>query len=98
MLVDEGWGGGVEKESVKLGGKLETIGSWMPRENLGREGMTAGWVLYHQEAKQRAEKGLIAATSFRSTEPRWPGGQLPRKRRGSGVLSERQRSRESKRG
>ena len=81
-----------------LGGKLEAIGSWMPRENLGREGMTAGWVLYHQEAKQRAEKGLDAATSFRSTEPRWPGGQLPRKRRGSGVLSERQRSRDSKRG
>lgn len=89
MLVDEGRGGGVEKESVKLGGKLETTGSWMPRESLGREGMTAGWVLYHQEAKQRAEKGLDAATSFRSTEPRWPGGQLPRKRRGSGVLSER---------
>ena len=97
-MVDGGRGGGVEKESVKLGGKPETVRSWMPRESLGREGMTAGWVLYHQEAKQRAEKGLDAATSFGNTGPRWPGGQLPRKRRRSGVLGERQRSRESKRG
>lgn len=88
--------GGVEKESVKLGGKPETVGSWMPRESLGREGMTAGWVLYHQEAKQRAEKGPGRCHKL------WPGpgglgGQLPRKRRRSGVLGEGQRSRESKR-
>ena len=82
-------------ESVKLGGKPETIGSWMPRESLGREGVTAGWVLHHQEAKQRAEKGLDAATSFGNTGPRWPGGQ---KWRWSRVLNERQRSGDSKRG
>lgn len=95
MLVGEGPGGGVEKESVKLGGKPETIGSCMPRESLGREGVTAGWVLHHQEAKQRAEKGLDTAASFGNTGPRWPGGQ---KWRRSGVLNERQRSRDSKRG
>ena len=60
------------------------------------EGTSDCWlVLHHQEAKQRAEKGLGAATSFGNTGPRWPGGQ---KWRWSRVLNERQRSRDSKRG
>lgn len=62
-VEDVGWRG-PEKEPAELGGKPRTVGSWVPRESLEREEVTASWVICHQEAKQRAEKCPDAATGF----------------------------------